>query len=44
VIGLILAGMLLGAEIMRLWISRVAPLNPRPVVLLLMHGLAKMLL
>jgi DNA-binding winged helix-turn-helix (wHTH) protein len=44
VIGLILAGMLLGAEIMRLWISRVAPLNPRPVVFLLMHVLSKVLL
>jgi DNA-binding winged helix-turn-helix (wHTH) protein len=41
VIGLILAGMLLGAEIMRLWISRVAPVNPQPVALLLLHALAK---
>jgi hypothetical protein len=44
VIGLILAGMLLGAEIMRLWISRVAPLNPQPVALMLLHVLAKALL
>jgi uncharacterized membrane protein len=44
VIGLILTGMLLGAEIMRLWISHAAPANPQPIVLLLLDVLAKALL
>jgi len=44
VIGLILVGMLLGAEIMRLWISRVAPVNPQPVALILLDALAKAVL
>jgi DNA-binding winged helix-turn-helix (wHTH) protein len=44
VIGLILAGMLLGAEIMRLWIFRVAPVNPQPVALILLRALAKAVL
>jgi DNA-binding winged helix-turn-helix (wHTH) protein len=44
VIGLILAGMLLGAGIMRLWISHVASLSPHPMVLLLSRALAKALL
>jgi DNA-binding winged helix-turn-helix (wHTH) protein len=34
VIGLILAGMLLGAGITRLWISRSSPLSPRPSTIL----------
>ena len=44
VIGLILLGMLLGAGIMRLWISHVAAVSPHPVVLILLHALAKALL
>ena len=44
VIGLILAGMLLGAEMMRLWISHVAPVNPQPVALILLQVLAGALL
>ncbi len=44
VIGLILLGMLLGAGIMRLWVSHVAPVSPHQVVLILSPLLAKALL
>lgn len=44
VISLILLGMLLGAGIMRLWISHVAAVWPHAVVLILSHALAKALL
>jgi DNA-binding winged helix-turn-helix (wHTH) protein len=38
VIGLILAGMLLGAGITRLWISHAAPVAPYPLVMNFLHG------
>src|SRR5437879_9428495 len=39
VIGLILAGMLLGAGITRLWISHAAPMAPYPLALIFSHSL-----
>src|ERR1700687_2259344 len=40
VIGLILAGMLLGAGITRLWISHAAPMAPYPSAIILSHASA----
>ena len=41
VIGLILVGMLLGAEIMRLWITHAAPVTSQTVALVVLHFLTK---
>jgi len=43
-IGLILAGMLLGAGIMRFWISHPSPVSSHSLALLLLHILEKALL
>jgi type IV secretory pathway TrbF-like protein len=40
VIGLILAGMLLGAGITRLWISHAAPMVPYPLGIFFSHATA----
>jgi DNA-binding winged helix-turn-helix (wHTH) protein len=43
-IGLILAGMLIGAGIMRFWMSHVSPASPRSFVLMLSRVLEKLML
>jgi hypothetical protein len=40
VIGLILAGMLLGAGITRLWINHAAPMAPYPLAIFFSHASA----